>query len=363
MYFVPTHLKGMNRKIVYEALASVGHISRAELARQTGISAPTVGKIISFFVRSGIVSEAGDGELELGRKPHMLRFNSESFFTVGVEFEGGVLKVGLVDLLGRVKTIHQVPVASNFDTIVRKDFGGAIATVVRESRIPESRIWGVGIGIPGVVDAVRGVINTAPLIGIDGELAYAGLIANLEKRLKMQVFLENDVNAAAIGEYTARKDQNESDLVYLSLGTGVGGGIILDGQLRKGKRFSAGEIGYMIFDKTSSSHTSQAGWLENRINRRALLKRRKGADFRDFAASELALVIANLAAVLDVDLFVIGGASLDDYGAGFLEQVETHVRQLSNFAVRVERQVCAEPGVTGAAAVAKDSTIDRRLGS
>lgn len=363
MYYVPTHLKGMNRKIVYEALASVDQISRAELSRQTGISAPTVGKIISFFVESGIVGEAGEGATDLGRKPQMLRFNSESFFTIGVEFDGGSLKAGVVDLLGRVKATRKVPVSDDFDRIIRNDLAAAVKAAVRAAGVPMNRIWGVGVGIPGVVNIERHVISTAPLIGIDGERDCDALVNELQSSLGVPVFLENDVNAAAVGEYISRKEQGESDLVYLSLGTGVGGGIILDGRLWKGRRFSAGEIGYMIFDKSSSSHTSKAGWLESRINRRALLDHGKSAEFAEFAASDLALVIANLSVVLDVDLFVVGGASVDDYGEDFLGRVEAHVQRLSNIAVRLQRQQCAEPGVVGAAAVAIDNTLDRKMHS
>lgn len=361
MYYVPAHLKGMNRRLVYEALANVGRISRAELARMTGISAPTIGKIVSFFVKSGIASEIGEGASEMGRKPKLLRFNSESYFTIGVEFEGDGLKVGVIDLLGSIKAFQQMPAKASFDEMMQGELATAIKSTLRDARLPMSRIWGVGIGIPGVVNVERQTISTAPLIGVAEERSYKELIEQLEKQLKLPVFVENDANSAAIGEYLLRREQGEVDLVYLSVGTGVGGGIILDGHLRKGMRFSAGEVGYMIFDKGFSSHPSKAGWLENRINHRALLKNKRSPEFLALAASDLALVIANLATVLDIDLFVVGGTGLSDYGPDFLTQTAEQVRQFSNLSLRIEAPQAKDPGVIGAGAVVVDNILDHKM--
>ncbi len=351
----------MNRRLVYEALANVGRISRAELARMTGISAPTIGKIVSFFVESGIASEVGEGPSEMGRRPKLLSFNSESFFTIGVEFEGDGLKVGVIDLLGNIKAFRQTAVAASFDDMMRGELATQIKATLRDARLPMNRIWGVGIGIPGVVNIDRRTIGTAPLIGVATDRSYRDDIERLEQQLKLPVFVENDANSAAIGEYMLRKEQGEVDLVYLAVGTGVGGGIILDGHLRKGMRFSAGEVGYMIFDKTSSSHASKAGWLEDRINHRALRKNRQSEQFLQFAAADLALAIVNLSVALDVDLFVIGGAGLADYGDDFLSRTATQVKQFSSFPVRIEPPQAREPGVIGAGAVVVDNILDRKM--
>lgn len=361
MFYVPTHLKGMNRRLVYDALAAVGRISRAELSRMTGISAPTIGKIVSFFVESGIASEIGEGASEMGRKPKLLRFNSDSYFTIGVEFEGDQLKVGVIDLLGNIKAFQQTPAKSSFDVMMQGHLAAAIKATLRDARLPMSRIWGVGIGIPGVVDIEQQTISTAPLIGVAEKRSYKDVLEQVSRQLKLPVFVENDANAAAIGEYRLRTEQGESDLVYLSVGTGVGAGIILDGRLRKGVHFSAGEVGYMIFDKDASSHTSEIGWLENRINHRALVKAKRATDFLEAAASDLALVIANLATVLDVDLFVVGGTGLSDYGDDFLARIARQTGNISDLALRIEAPLAKEPGVIGAGATVVHNMLDHKM--
>jgi predicted NBD/HSP70 family sugar kinase len=361
VYYIPTHLKGMNRRLVYDALANTGRISRAELARLTGISAPTIGKIVSFFVKSGIASEMGAGVSEIGRKPKLLRFNNESFFTIGVEFEGDGLKVGAVDLLGNMKAFRQMPATASFDDIMRGELATAIKDTLRDARLPMSRIWGVGIGIPGVVNLERKTISMAPLIGVSEERSYASDVERLQQQLKLPVFIDNDANAAAIAEYKLRREQGEADLVYLAVGTGVGGGIILDGKLRKGPRFAAGEVGYMIFDQKASSHSTKAGWLEERINHRALLKNKKSAQFLNLAASDLALSIVNLSVILDVDLFVVDGLGLSDYGDDFLSRTADQVKRLSGFQVRIESPLAHEPGVVGAGALVVDAMLDEKM--
>lgn len=361
MYYVPTHLKGMNRRLVYDALARAGEISRAELARVTGISAPTVGKIVLFFVERGIVSEIGTGASEMGRKPKLLRFNADAYFTVGVDFEGGYLKIGIVDLLGNIKSFEQIPVKASFDELMAEKLAASIGDRLRAAGIAADRIWGVGIGIPGVVDVERRTINVAPLIGVAEERSYGPALDRLERQLGLPVFFENDANAAAIGEYHLRRDHGEADLVYLSIGTGVGGGIILEGQLRKGLRSSAGEVGYMIFDRSASSHRSRAGWLERRISHSGFLASKGSDDFVASAAADLGLVITNLALVLDINLFVIGGSGVADYGDNFLDRVTAQIRQYTDLELRIEAPQAAEPAVIGAGALVVDNMLGDKM--
>src|SRR5690606_22847913 len=119
--------------------------------------------------------------------------------------------------------------------------------------------------------------------------------------------------------------------------------------------------GYMIFDHTASSHTTKVGWLEGRINHRALVRNKRGADFLGSAASDLALAVVNLATVLDVDLFVVGGSGFADYGPAVLGEVAAQVSRFSDRAIRIEEAQATEPGVIGAGALAVDSILDRKM--
>lgn len=378
--YVASHLKDMNRKTVYQLLSSVGEISRAEISRQTGISSPTVLKIINYFLENGFVTEAGEGVSFIGRKPQILKFNSEAAFSVGIEFEGDFLKLGVIDLLGNIRVFKQIRVTSDFDDIISSKLGLVIENILEESNIPKSKVLGVGLGIPGVVDPDNYVVEVAPLVGISEIKDCKALIDNLSKRLNLHIFIDNDVNAAAIGEFVTRKLDSASDLLYVSLGTGLGSGIILNGKLRKGKRNSAGEIGYMVLDKDFKTSKSEAGWMESHINFHALSQRwrpfealepeesikdiRQLKDFYllvDYVASNLALSIANISAILDINLVVLGGISTKLLGPSLVNSVKEYLSRLCLNEIECQVQRCSEPGVVGAASIVTDAKMSELL--
>lgn len=378
--YIPSHLKDMNRKTVYHLISAVGEISRAEISRQTGISAPTVLKIIDYFLENGFVFEAGEGESSLGRKPQILKFNPEAAFSIGVEFEGDFLRLGIVDLQGNIKAYKQTRVSSNFDDIVENKLSLYVDSIINEANIPKQKVLGVGLGIPGVVNSENCVVEFAPLVGITSEKNYKDMLNLLSEKMGLAIFIENDANAAAIGEFVARKLDSESDLLYVSLGTGLGAGIILNGKLRRGRRNLAGELGYMVFDKDFITSKTRAGWMESHINFQALGKRwkhfnkvkliqkstevRESKDFYllvDFVASNLALSIANILNGLDIDKVVIGGISAEILGQPLLESVREYLSRLCLFDVLCEFQKCSKSCIVGAASIVMDIKLNELL--
>lgn len=373
--FVAAHLKDMNRKTVYKLISSIKEISKAEISRQTGISSPTVIKIANFFLENGFVMEAGEGDSALGRKPQILKFNPDAAFSIGVEMEGDFLRLGIVNLEGEIKAFKQMSVSPDFDKIVKQELGSSIESIIREIDIPREKVLGVGVGIPGVLDAEKYVIDFAPLINIHDLRDCRDLFDDLSKSLNLPVFIENDVNAAAIGEFVTRKLGPEQDLIYVSLGTGLGAGIILNGKLRRGKRNSAGEIGYTVFDRDFHTSKTKAGWMESLINLQALAEKWNfspsigvqsvPADelvlMTDYVASNLALCIANLSMQIDTDRVVIGGITAEILGDPLIKAVQKYILKLCLFDTDVQFQYCQEPGVVGAASIVSDIRLDELL--
>lgn len=117
--FIQTHLKDMNRKTVFDLLSSVDSISRAEISRRTGISSPTVIKIVSYFQEKGLVIELGEGSISTaGRKPQLIRFNPDAAWSIGVVYEGDYLDVGFVDLNGNIKHRKRFKAVANLDEML-----------------------------------------------------------------------------------------------------------------------------------------------------------------------------------------------------------------------------------------------------
>lgn len=375
-----SHLKDMNRKTVYQLISSVSEISRAEISRQTGISAPTVLKIMDYFLENNFVYEAGEGDSPLGRKPQILKFNPEADFSIGVELEGDFLKLGIVDLIGNIKLYKKIRVSPDFEEIINHELCPYIESIIKEAGIDRNKILGIGLGIPGVVDPENYIVEFAPLVGIASTKDCKDVIGNLSQSLGLPIFVENDANAAAIGEFVTRKLGVDSDLVYVSLGTGLGSGIILNGKLRRGKRNTTGEIGYMVFDKEFKTSKSEAGWMESRINSHALSQRwdcfskldskeslmnvKKTKDFYllvDYIASNLALSVANISNFMDIDLIVIGGEITEMLGNSLVESLNEYLSRLCVLKVECQFQKCPEPGIVGAASIVTDNKLNELL--
>lgn len=373
--YVPAHLKDMNRKTVYKLISSVGEISKAEISRQTGISSPTVIKIVNFLIENGFMTEAGEGDSALGRKPQILKFNPDAAFSIGVQLEGDFLRLGIVNLEGKIKILKQMHVTPDLDQIITKELNSHIEDIINESNIPKNKILGVGIGIPGVLDADKYIIEFAPLIGINAVRKCSDIFDNFSKTVNLPVIIENDVNAAAIGEYVTRKLTPEQDLIYISLGTGLGAGIILNGKLRRGKRNLSGEIGYMVFDKNFETSKTKAGWMESLINLQALSEKWNfypstgiesiSADelvlMTDHVAYNLALCIANFSMQIDVDLVVIGGITAEILGSPLIKAVQKYVSRLCLVDTDVQFQGCQEPGVVGTASIVTEIKLSELL--
>lgn len=383
--YVASHLKDMNRKTVYQLLLSEGEISKAEISRKTGISAPTVIKIIDYFKEIEFVFEAGEGESFLGRKPQMLRFNPEAVFTIGIEYEGVHLKTGLVDLGGNIKYFKKFNATPDVNLIMKQELAIKIDSLINESGISREKIKGICIGIPGVVDSFRRIIDFAPLVGIKEKMDCGILLDCLAEQLKIPVMIENDANAAAIGEFASRKLDETADLLYISLGRGLGAGLILNGKLRRGRRFSSGEIGYMVFDNEFFSSKQQAGWLESRmdlgelwdewislrqnLNNMTNTKNNSNLGITDVlkhetierVASYLALCITNICTFIDMDNVVLGGVGTEEFGEILNGAVNRKLGQLSILDLNCQLQKSPEPGVVGTAYIATKNILEKLL--
>lgn len=373
--YVAAHLKDMNRKVVYQLMEKEDLLSRADISRQTGISAPTVLKITSYLIEKGILLESGEGNSILGRKPVLLRFNPDAAYTIGVDYRGDEALIGIVNLRGKVKHIAREKINYDVKDFFSNGLSKNINKLIESSKVEPSKILAAGIGIPGVIDSENNAIHFAPLIGLNEKEDLHSEIEKLSMDLGMAVLLENDVNAAAVGEFVSRKNETYGNMVYISAGKGVGAGIIVDGKLHKGSRFSAGEVGYMVFDRNFNTSKTKGGWLEGQINYDSLLEELGvcgeehicSADPQilenavDRIASYIGLCIANISSVLDIGVFVVGGIFAEVFGDRFFEDLRKYTARLCLNETNIERQLCSHPTLVGMASIARNSVIDSLL--
>jgi len=382
--YVASDLKEMNRRTVFSFIATAGETSKAEISRKTGISSPTVIKIVNHFIKKGLVLEqestegqtvesyVESGQRPMGRRPCVLAFNRNAACSLGVEFEGNYLKIGLVNLAYEMVAFEKIHVEEGFEQIFSRRLPGIIKSMTRRSAPKTSFILGLGIGIPSVIDPLTKVIEATPLIGLESRFDARRLLTKLEHELSMPVFIENDVKAAAMGEYWSR-GTGIPDMAYVSLGTGFAAGIIMNGVLRKGPRNIAGEIGYLVSRGSISNSLDRPGPLEQEVNishierslglswEAVVRDESKRGPVADLIAESVSVAIANVCISLDIDCVVLGGLLSEYLGAAFVSRVDERVRNLSITDVHVSASSHCQPGIAGAAHIVMTATLDSLL--
>ena len=237
-----TLLKRINRTAILDLLRERKPISRSEIAERLHLSLPTAMRIVDELVEEDLVRPAGISEVTRGRPRRLLEFNAEAYAVVGVDLGGTKVLATVADLAGRVE--HEVCVAWN-DHGHRDSLGhlcGLIEDLLGRPRPAGQRIRGIGIGAPGVTLHEEGIVTWAPSLG----WRNMPLKAILSDRFGLPVFVENDVNLAALGELGFGAGRSAENLVSIAIGTGIGAGIVIGGALYRGHNRAAGEIGYLL---------------------------------------------------------------------------------------------------------------------
>lgn len=236
-----------NLGLLLDTIEAHGSISRAGLSRATGLSQPTVGAAIEVLIQSGLVQPVGTGESSGGRPPKMLEFNATHGFVVGIDLGGTNIKVGLTDLRGQVRCRIEEPTPKHQDSgpgAVTRAIFGAVERAVDEAGVEWSKVLAIGVGAPGVTDPNLGTVSLAPAVGWE----KTPVRSLLSQKFRIPVRVDNDVNAAAMAEQAFGCGRQYPDFVFMAIGTGIGAGVVINGQLYRGATNAAGELGYMVID-------------------------------------------------------------------------------------------------------------------
>ena len=235
---LPEHARGHNRSLVLQTLYSAGAMSRADLARATGLTRVTISDLVADLVAESVVLELGTrDEARPGKPATLVDIHRDGFRIIGIDLSAhDAFHGALLDLDGRV--FERETVALDGAT-----GESAVAKVVALARVLRGRtdipILGVGVGSPGVVD-LAGIVLTAANLGWHD----LPLQDRLGAELGMPVLVANDANVAALAEHSF--GDALSDTMLVRIGNGVGAGLLVGGTLLSGARFSAGEIGHVV---------------------------------------------------------------------------------------------------------------------
>ena len=235
---LPEHARGHNRSLVLQTLYRAGTQSRADIARETGLTKVTISDLVAELIVEGLVIETGQREdARPGKPATMLDLNRNAFQIIGIDLsEYAIFRGAVLDLDGQILSRAELPLAGATGADATALVTRLAATLVAQATLP---ILGLGVGSPGVVD-LAGVVLSAPNLGWSGEQLQATLAA----RFGIPVVVANDANAAALAEHSF--GDADSDMMLIKVGHGVGAGLLLDGTPLFGSRFAAGEIGHVV---------------------------------------------------------------------------------------------------------------------
>ena len=370
----PPLLKRLNEETVLDTIRAGAPISRAEIARRAGISKPTVSLALRALLEAGLVREAPGRPAGPTYGAVYFEPVAEASLVLGIDLGARFLRGALSDLSGTLRARQDVELAgADADTAL-----DAIAelreALVRAAGLSSELIDGVVVGIPGVVERESGVVSLATNIPhLDGR-RYG---AELEERLGVRVTLENDVNLAALGERRQGIARGVDDFMFLSVGTGLGAGLVLHGELQRGRHGAAGELDYVaagLEQEIDPCAAALSGFAEQLArdgratalgppyDARSVFAAARAGDAlaRDVVREEarrIALHITPIAAVADVELVVLGG------GIGTNSELLNDVRPLLDqwlpYPPRVEISSLGENAVLmGAVAIGLHSALD-----
>lgn len=238
-------MRSLNRSAVLELVREHSPLSRSQIAKKLNISLPTTMRIIDELIVEKLVRETGTMGATRGRPAALIEFNGGGFAIVGVDLGGTKIYGTVADLQGNVQHSLYRTHEENQATVGGDYLEGLchfIEQLLAAPRPDGQIIRGIGVGAPGVTLVPEGIVTWAPSLG----WRDLPLQQILSERFNLPVMVENDVNLAALGEWGFGVAKQTSSMVMITLGTGIGAGIIIDGEIHRGHNQAAGEIGYML---------------------------------------------------------------------------------------------------------------------
>ncbi len=230
------------------ALRKNGQTSRAEVTSITGWSRAKTSQEVNALVKKGYLIDAGEGISKGGRKPRLLRFNSQLGYVVGIDIGATSLEIALADVNGTIlkRVMEPADVRQPPEELLGRCSVLILEIALAQSIQPE-QILGIGVGVPGPVDFARGVLVAPPLMP-DWE-NYPIRDFFKETFTSAFVVVDNDVNIMALGEQRSGDAANVDHFLVIKIGTGIGCGIMASRKIHRGSNGSAGDIGHICVDK------------------------------------------------------------------------------------------------------------------
>lgn len=341
----PEYIKVMNRNTVLSLIVKKKSISRAMISTLTNLSKSTVSSIVEELLNENIIREKGEGNSTKlgGRKPIELVFNPSAGYIIGIDIGASKSICVISDLSGKI-LLEEIIQKKNYDESI---YLNQIIKIVKEMTAKlsiEDKLIGVGVGIPGTTDIENGIARFVPKLNwVDYPIRDV-----LKKEFGLDVFIDNDVNMAVFGEKWLGVGKEYNNFVFVSIGDGIGSGIIIDNKIYRGNNYTGGEIGYLVLSKDAletERYTPDAYGYFECVASGSAIERKMGISCKEVferashndiecikAVNEmieyLSMGISNIVSVLSPQAVIIGGG-VSKAGLGLLLSIRKEVYRLT----------------------------------
>jgi predicted NBD/HSP70 family sugar kinase len=328
----PRLLRAHNERAVLDHLRAAGPSSRPGLARIAGLSKPTVSQALANLEAAGLVRPVGPASPSMGRTAMLYEADPTAGYVLGIDVGRAWIRVAAADLAGAIVARRDERNRARGAAALVKAVGEVAHDVVAAAGIRWRNVAHTVVGGPGVFDPDSDRLRHAP--NLPG-WSRPGVMSSLREALPPAVTLDNDANLAAVGERTYGSGRDARTFVYVSVGTGIGMGVIIDGELYRGAHGAAGEVGYLplgaedegpargrdakrrgILEEAASAdavvRTAKRLGMTGATSAKRVFSAARAGDRVALAAVEaeadrLALVVGTVAAIVDPEFVLLGG--------------------------------------------------------
>ncbi len=360
-------IRAINHSIVLNTIKTNGLIDRAQIARLTGLSPATVTGITADLIDSGLVVEKTVGDSRGGRPPIRLAINPQGGYVVGIKLMEDHALGALTDLEATILVKDSISLPDTRAENAVSTMVDLVKRLLTTARLPEKKLIGIGVGLAGIVNFETGILRQAAFF----DWRDLPLRDMLQAQSQVPVYIDNDVNTLTLAEQWFGAGQNIDHFLTLTIGRGVGLGIVTNGRFYRGAGGGAGEFGHTLIDPNGPPCTcGKNGCLETYVSYPALLQSAQAAsqdgrlsqapstisaliamaeagnpviqDILGRAGELIGRSAANLVNIFDPRLIIIGGEGVR-LGPWLLDAVIDSVQRYASPSLLQDCQVRVEP--------------------
>jgi predicted NBD/HSP70 family sugar kinase len=374
-------MKRQNKNLVLDILKHKSPISRIDIAKMTGMSPTSITRIVNELQLQGYVRETEAVTSGVGRKATLLEVCGDVLYTIGVEIDKSVLKVGIVNYIGEMVSLHKNKrneSESYMETLQK--INAIIGKIMDENNISTNKILGLAVGLPGYIDYKCGIVKVSDQL----KWKDVSLADDLKKLTSFNVIVDNELKMKIVAESFTGMAKDSQNSILIGIGSGIGSSIMLNGEIYRGETNNAGEIGHTVIDPTGNvCNCGKIGCLATYISEGAILSDSRkvkeiasidevfqsyrnrepwALNILDRASTYIALAISNILCLYNPEVIILSGNTIEklpEMKQAIEQKCELYIWEPLKQTVRIVYSELRDHGVVlGAAIQAQHLMLD-----